>query len=93
MKYIIESGGKQYLATKGKTLALPKIDAEVDSVIDLKVLSTVADEALDFSVTSVKAKIKEHKKDKKVIAFKKIRRHGYERKKGHRTHLTLVSVL
>lgn len=92
MKYIVESGGKQYLAAKGQTLVLSRIKAEIDSVVDLKVLSVVGDE-LDFSVPTVQAKVLEHKKDKKVVVFKKIRRHGYERKKGSRAHLTLVSII
>lgn len=94
MKYVVESGGKQYLATVGSILVLPKINVEVDSIVQLKVLSTLGGkEEANFSIKSVDVKIKAHKKGKKVIAFKKKRRHGYERKKGHRSDLTVVSVL
>lgn len=93
MYYIVEAGGKQYMANKGKILFLPKIDAQVDSIIDLKVITTITENGSSFSESTIKAQVKEHKKDKKVITFKKIRRHGYERTKGHRTELTVVSIL
>lgn len=93
MKYVIESGGKQYIAKQGQVLPLAKIEAEVDSVVELKVLSAINEDNIDFSITSVTAKVEEQKKDKKIVAFKKIRRHRYEKKKGYRSCITLVRVL
>lgn len=93
MKYIIESGGKQYIAEQGKTLVLSKIKGKVGSVINLKVISTLQDQKLNTNVTTIQGEIKQQKRDKKNIVFKKIRRHNYEKKIGHRSYITLVSVL
>jgi large subunit ribosomal protein L21 len=41
---------------------------------------------------SVKAKILENKKDKKVIVFKKKRRQGYKRRKGHRQQISVIEI-
>ena len=41
---------------------------------------------------TVTAKILENKKDKKIIVFKKKRRQGYKRRRGHRQHLSVVEI-
>ena len=38
------------------------------------------------------AKILENKKDKKVIVFKKKRRQGYKRRRGHRQLLSVIEI-
>ena len=42
---------------------------------------------------SITVKILEHKRDKKVLIYKKKRRKGYQRKNGHRQSITLLEVL
>ena len=41
---------------------------------------------------SVKAKILENKRAKKVMIFKKKRRKGYQRKRGHRQELSVIKI-
>ena len=41
---------------------------------------------------SVKVTILENKKDKKVVVFKKKRRQGYKKRRGHRQHLSVIKV-
>ena len=41
---------------------------------------------------SVKVPILENKKDKKIVVFKKKRRQGYKRRRGHRQHLSVIKV-
>jgi len=41
---------------------------------------------------SVGIKILENKRDKKVLIYKKRRRKGYQRKKGHRQELSVIKV-
>ena len=41
---------------------------------------------------SVKATILENKKDKKIVVFKKKRRQGYKRRRGHRQHLSVIKI-
>ena len=45
-----------------------------------------------FKGLSVKAKVIDQIRDKKIIVFKKKRRHNYRRKIGHRQDLTLVKI-
>ena len=40
----------------------------------------------------IKAKVIDQIKDKKIIVFKKKRRHNYRRKIGHRQDLTLLKI-
>ena len=41
---------------------------------------------------SVKATVLENKKDKKITVFKKKRRQGYKRRRGHRQHLSIIKI-
>ena len=41
---------------------------------------------------SVKITILENKKDKKMVIFKKKRRQGYKKRRGHRQHLSVIKV-
>jgi large subunit ribosomal protein L21 len=34
----------------------------------------------------------ENKKDKKIVVFKKKRRQGYKKRRGHRQHLSVIKV-
>ena len=83
---IFEFGGKQYKATKGTTLKLEKIQEKNKETFFDKVL-LVSDENNETIVGSpyvkgyaVHAKIIDTVKDKKVLIFKKKRRHNYRRK-------------
>ena len=40
----------------------------------------------------VSAKIEAHLKGDKVIVFKKKRRQGYKRRKGHRQHISVIEI-
>ena len=41
---------------------------------------------------SVSGEIVKQTRGEKIIVFKKIRRHGYKRKNGHKQHLTVVKI-
>jgi len=75
---IIEDRGKQYKVKVGDVLKLPKIS-------DKKPKDKLKDIVVEASVIS-------QIKDKKIIVFKKKRRHNYRRKIGHRQELTLVKI-
>ena len=96
---IFEFGGKQYKATKGTTLKLEKIQEKNKETFFDKVL-LVSDENTETIVGSpyvqgyvVHAKIIDTVKDKKVLIFKKKRRHNYRRKIGHRQTVTFVKII
>ncbi len=95
---VVKTGGKQYKVTQGEVLRVEKLDAEVGSEVELSEVLMVAD-GDDVKIgtpilegATVKAKIIEHGKAKKVIVFKKKRRKGYKKKRGHRQHFTTIEI-
>lgn len=98
MYAIIETGSKQYRVEKDSTLSIEKLTAKKgESVTFDRVLMTsdggkVAIGAPTVAGASVTAEVLDQHRADKVIAYKKRRRHGYERTRGHRQHLTKVKV-
>ena len=97
---IFENRGKQYKVKVGEFLKLPKISElkKNDSVTFDKVIfmkdgngQTVIGSPL-ISGSQIICQVIEQIRDKKIIVFKKKRRHNYRRKIGHRQDLTLLKV-
>lgn len=96
---VVKTGGKQYCVKPGDVLKVEKIDAEPSEVISLTdvVLTssdngTVAAQADDLKGAVVSAEILKHVRNKKIIIFKKKRRHNYRRKNGHRQWMTVLKI-
>lgn len=95
---IIETGGKQYQAIEGKTIAVEKIEGEAgDSITFDKVLfRKESDGKFDigqpFLKDAVKASIVKQDKGPKLIAFRFKRRKKVRVKKGHRQLLTVIRI-
>mgnify|MGYP001188575605 FL=1 len=97
---IFENRGKQYKAKIGDFLKLPRISElkkndsiTFDKVIfmkDNKGQTTIGSPLI--SGIQIICEVVEQIKDKKIIVFKKKRRHNYRRKIGHRQDLTLIKV-
>ena len=96
---IIQTGGKQYQAIPGKTIAIEKIEGDSGALLDFNEVLfrktvegkfEVGQPFLDEVV--VKASIVKQMKDKKIIVFKMKRRKKYRVKKGHRQPLTVVRI-
>jgi len=99
MKATIRTQGKQFSVSEGDTRSwtgYPKTEAgstvEINEVL-------AAGEGENFKVgtpfltgASVKAKVLENKRGKKVIVFKKKKRKGMERKRGHRQELSVIKI-
>ncbi len=98
MYAIIRTGGKQYQVAEGDRLRVEKLTGEVGDTVELEDVLMVADgEAVKVGQPAVEgakvtAKIVEQGKGKKVIVFKKKRRQGYSRKKGHRQLFTALEI-
>ncbi len=98
MYAVFQTGGKQFRAEPGNRIRVPSLKAEPGSTITFdRVL--VASDGSAVSVgapllegASVTAEVLRHGRDKKVIVFKRKRRKGYRRKKGHRQGFTEVRV-
>ncbi len=95
---IFNSGGKQYQAIEGKTVAIEKLDGEPgDSITFNEVLfRKESDKNFEFGTPflkeGIKATIIKHDKDPKVIAFRFKRRKKVRVKHGHRQQKTIVRI-
>jgi len=96
MYAIINISGKQYKATSGARLRVPKQDGETGTSLTFdKVLlindgkNTEVGEPV-LKGASVTGTIIEHGRNKKILVYKKKRRKGYQRKNGHRQWFTEI---
>ena len=99
MKATIQTQGSQFTVQKGDKLFVNRYPDtnEGDQVSIDQVLMLVDEGKATFGTptvegATVKAKILENKKDKKIIIFKKKRRQGYKRRKGHRQHISVIEI-
>ncbi len=95
---IFQTGGKQYQAVEGKTIAIEKIDGEPGAALEFKnVLFRKSGEG-QFEIgrpyldLTVKASIVKQTKDAKVIVFRFKRRKKVRVKRGHRQQKTVVRI-
>ena len=94
---IIQTGGKQYQAVEGDTIAIEKIEGDAGTKIEFKdVLLRKTAEGLEVGKphleTPVKASIVKQMRGPKLIVFKFKRRKKVRVKKGHRQPLTVVRI-
>ena len=98
MYAVVEIQGSQFKVEKDQKLFVNRIDAKEGSKVSFdNVLLTddgnkVQVGTPNISGISVEAKIIAHKKDDKVIVFKKKRRKGYKVKNGHRQPITEIII-
>ncbi|MDR1458510.1 MAG: 50S ribosomal protein L21 [Puniceicoccales bacterium] len=99
MKAIIETQGKQLTVRTGDIIFVDcYVGSQAGDVVDIKKVLVLGEgDAVKIGepyVTGavVKAKILENKRGKKVHIFKKKRRKGYARKRGHRQELSVLKV-
>ncbi len=95
---VVKTGGKQYRVTEGDVIRVEKLAGETGSTIsfdEVLMLGTEGDVTVGtplISGASVKAEVLDQRKDKKIVVFKKKRRHNYRRTKGHRQEITVLRV-
>ncbi len=98
MYAIIETGGKQYKVCKGSQLKVEKIESEVGTQFEINKVYMVGDCENPLIGTpllkdcKVIASVVDQTKGPKILIFKKKRRKGYRRAKGHRQLLTKIVV-
>ena len=98
MYAVIKTGGKQYRVQAGDLLVVEKLDGEPGSNVAFGDVLLVGDgDAITegapvVSGASVNATLIETRKGEKVKIFKKIRRQGYRRTRGHRQTESVVRV-
>ena len=99
MYAVIRSGGKQYKVSKDDIISVEKLTAEAGDKISLDVVLMISEK--DNLIigdpiikgATVNAKVVEQTRAKKIIVFKKKRRHNYRRKNGHQQNLTTLKIV
>ena len=100
MYAILNHKGKQYKVSKDDILRLPKSsDLKKNDTLSLEDITLLKTENGDTIIgtptikdAKIRAKVIDQIRDKKIIVFKKKRRHNYRRKIGHRQDLTLIKI-
>lgn len=90
---VFKSGGKQHRVSAGQTLKVEKLDGETGSKVVIDDVIAAGGKVTGLEKAKIEAEILEQAKDKKVIVFKKKRRHNYRRKIGHRQFFTKLRIL
>jgi large subunit ribosomal protein L21 len=95
---VIRTGGKQYKVAPDDVLAIERIEAEPGAEIQLSDVLMVGDGAKltvgnpTVAGARVAATVVDQNKGDKVVIFKKKRRQGYHRTRGHRQLQTVVRI-
>jgi large subunit ribosomal protein L21 len=95
---IFATGGKQYQAVPGKTIAVEKIEGEAGTQLEFndvlfrKTAEGTFEVGTPFLKKGIKASIVKQMRDPKVIIFKFKRRKKHRRKQGHRQHKTVIRI-
>jgi len=98
MYAVVEIGGKQYKVAPKDTIYVPSLKEKVGSKVKFsKVLLVAGEKSLSIgrplvADVAVEATVVENGKGEKVIVFKKKRRKGYRRLRGHRQGYTKVEI-
>lgn len=96
---IFETGGKQYQAIPGKTLAIEKIEGKAGESLEFPTVlfRKQGDGAFEFGQpyvagAQIKASIIKQSQGPKIIIFHFKRRKKHRVKKGHRQQMTVVRI-
>ena len=98
MYAVVAAGGKQYKVSEGDILRIEKMPGEVGETLTFdRVLMCSDGDSVSFGGpvlenASVRAKIIEQGRSKKILVFKYKRRKRYRRKRGHRQPYTAVKI-
>lgn len=95
---VIRTGGLQYRVSSGDVIKVPTIRGEVGKAVDIpEVLAlsvggelTVGKPVVDGA--KVTAEVVGHGRGRKIVVYKKKRRKGYQRTKGHRQGFTELRI-
>lgn len=99
MYAVVVTGGKQYRVSEGDVIYVEKLEAEVDSTVELGNVLAVSKEDGELVIgkpavegASVSAKVLAQGKAKKIIVFKYKRKLDYRKKQGHRQPYTKLVI-
>ena len=98
MYEIVNISGKQYKATEGARLRVPRQSGDSGAKLsfdDILLISNSDSTQVgkpNVSGAKVTATILNHGRERKILVYKKKRRKGYQRKNGHRQWYTELEV-
>ena len=98
MYAVVKTGGKQYRVSKNDVISVERLSGEAGDEIafnDVLMVGEGAEATIGTPTVSgakVTATVLEQARDDKVIVFKKKRRQGYRRKRGHRQAQTVLRI-
>lgn len=98
MYAVIKTGGKQYKVSSGDTVRVEKLAGNVGDAVTLSDVLLIAKEGAikigqpTVAGAQVTGKIVDQARAGKIIVFKKKRRKGYSKKRGHRQPYTALKI-
>ena len=98
MFVVLKNGGKQYKVQTGDIIKLDYLGQDKGKTLSLKEVLACNVDNKDYigspylNNVEVKIEVLENKKDKKVLVFKKRRRHNSRTLNGHRQSLSVVKI-
>ena len=98
MYAIVNISGKQFKATEGARVRVPRQTGEAGTKVTFDNVLLVHDGTSTqigtptVSGATVTATVIEHGRERKILVYKKKRRKGYQRKNGHRQWFTEVEI-
>lgn len=89
---IFSTGGKQYRVKIGDIIKVEKLKS--DGTIEFDQVLMIGDKIGSplIAGAKIKADVLEHKRNDKILIFKKKRRQNYRRTNGHRQHITVLKI-
>lgn len=98
MYAIVNISGKQFKATEGARVRIPKQTGDAGATLTFDNVLLFHDGtntqigAPTVSGASVTATVVDHGRERKILIYKKKRRKGYQRKNGHRQWYTEIEI-
>lgn len=99
MFVVFENGGKQYKCSKGDVLKIESCNCKKGDILKFNTILLHKNDKNETIVGTpfvkdieLSCKVLDLIKDKKVLVFKKKRRHNYRRKLGHRQNLVVIKI-
>ena len=95
---VVRTGGKQYKVAENDIITVERLDADagakvtLDDVLMLGAGAEVTLGAPALAGASVTAEVLDQVRGDKIVVFKKKRRKGYRRTRGHRQDLTVLRI-
>ena len=100
MYAVVKTGGKQYRVTPGDVIIVEKLLGDAGAKVKLDEVLMVGEDGKAPEIgaplidkAAVNCEVLDQSRADKIIVFKKKRRTGYKRKKGHRQEQTVLRVL